>query len=309
MLAGKYRVSCTLQEDTLLPPFKGSAFRGAFAGAFKKTVCAVRRSTCQECLLRQRCLYVQTFEPLKASDSSATAPNPYLIEPPLDTESFYPAGSDFSFNLLLLGNANSYLPYYILSLERMGQFGVGKKAEGKGPGRFGLDDVRMNGRSIYDPQSQQLLENPQPQSLTPEKPQYTESGSLTVRFLTPLRVKERNSLIDEVPFYVLIKAVLRRISTLFAEYGEQEPDLDYPGLVNRAKEVPVVDSQLYWRDFRRYSNRQESAMRLGGVVGSVTYSGSIGTYLPLLELARFLHIGKQTTFGLGLMEYEWQGEN
>jgi CRISPR/Cas system endoribonuclease Cas6 (RAMP superfamily) len=47
-------------------------------------------------------------------------------------------------------------------------------------------------------------------------------------------------------------------------------------------------------------------MLLGGLVGSATYAGVSGEYLPLLDLAKVLHIGKQTTFGLGLIDFEWK---
>lgn len=306
MRAATYTVHCTFQEDAHLPPYKGSTLRGSFARAFLKTVCAVRQSQCSDCLLHQRCLYVATFEPRKASDSSATAPQPYLIEPPLDRATEYPVGSSLEFNLILFGEANDYLPYHILALERMGEQGVGKKAEGKGPARFHVTDIRRDGRRIYDPQQQRILTADEPRSLSPSLPEEAESGTLTLRCLTPLRVKHQNHLTDELPFFVLIKAILRRISTLFAEYGGGEPDLDYPGLVRRAREIPMVESDLIWRDFRRYSNRQDRPLRLGGLVGRATYSGAIGDYLPLLDLARTLHVGKQASFGLGRIDYDWE---
>jgi CRISPR/Cas system endoribonuclease Cas6 (RAMP superfamily) len=47
-------------------------------------------------------------------------------------------------------------------------------------------------------------------------------------------------------------------------------------------------------------------MLLGGMLGQITYHGKIGTYLPLLEIARQVHIGKQTSFGLGQIDYAWR---
>jgi CRISPR/Cas system endoribonuclease Cas6 (RAMP superfamily) len=40
-------------------------------------------------------------------------------------------------------------------------------------------------------------------------------------------------------------------------------------------------------------------MRLGGIVGSITYRGDFGKYLPLLRLGEHIHVGKAATFGLG----------
>jgi hypothetical protein len=306
MLFGKYRFRTVLEEDTRLPVFKGSAFRGAFGLAFRKVTCAVRQKDCQGCILFERCLYARTFEAKRSGQSGATAPNPYLFEPPRTEETRFAADSKFDFDLALFGTNTEYLPYYILALERMGELGVGKSADGKGHGRFRVRDVLMHGRSIYDPREQKLSADVQPERLAAETANPSKPGELTVSLETPLRIKHQNRLTDDLPFYVLIKAVLRRISSLFSHYGEGEPDLDFPGLVNRAKEVKMTASDLRWKEQKRYSGRQGSVMLFGGLVGSATYSGDISEYLPLLDLARKLHVGKQATFGLGLIDYEWR---
>jgi hypothetical protein len=48
----------------VLPPYKGSIFRGAFGATFhSRTVCPSRHNQCAGCLLRTRCLYVALFDP------------------------------------------------------------------------------------------------------------------------------------------------------------------------------------------------------------------------------------------------------
>jgi hypothetical protein len=46
-------------------------------------------------------------------------------------------------------------------------------------------------------------------------------------------------------------------------------------------------------------------MLLGGLVGTTTYSGDIAGYVPLVQAASKLNIGKQTAFGLGNFSWEW----
>ncbi len=48
-------------------------------------------------------------------------------------------------------------------------------------------------------------------------------------------------------------------------------------------------------------------MFMGGIIGSVTYAGDLGKYLPLFEIASKVHIGKQTTFGMGRIGWERKG--
>ena len=40
-------------------------------------------------------------------------------------------------------------------------------------------------------------------------------------------------------------------------------------------------------------------MNLGGLTGAVTYKGPLDEFLPLIEFSEMVHIGKQTSFGLG----------
>jgi hypothetical protein len=121
---------------------------------------------------------------------------------------------------------------------------------------------------------------------------------------TPLRLKYRSRLEPDLPFHVLIRAGLRRLSSLLTYHGSGEPQLDYKGLVHRAMDVQVMESSIRWFDWRRYSNRQEQAMFMGGMVGEVTYADVPSEYLPILSFCQEVHLGKQTTFGLGKITVE-----
>ncbi len=87
-------------------------------------------------------------------------------------------------------------------------------------------------------------------------------------------------------------------------YGEGEPLLDYPGLVKKAQTITTADKNLAWYDWQRYSFRQDKKMLMGGMTGSVTYEGKISEYLPLIDFCEQVHLGKQTTFGLGKIKAE-----
>jgi CRISPR/Cas system endoribonuclease Cas6 (RAMP superfamily) len=66
--------------------------------------------------------------------------------------------------------------------------------------------------------------------------------------------------------------------------------------------VETEESTLQWFDWKRYSNRQEMEMLMGGLVGGISYTGALTEFCPLLRLGEVVHVGKQTTFGLGKIE-------
>jgi hypothetical protein len=114
MRYGRYRFVVILQDDALLPEYKGSTFRGIFGHALKKVVCALKRQVCEGCILREKCVYALVFEtppkcmedpPPDAGSPSENAttggglrkriaapPHPYVIEPPDDTRTLYRKG-------------------------------------------------------------------------------------------------------------------------------------------------------------------------------------------------------------------------
>ena len=45
-------------------------------------------------------------------------------------------------------------------------------------------------------------------------------------------------------------------------------------------------------------------MLMGGMIGAVTYTGDVTEFLPLIRFCEKVHIGKQTTFGLGKFSFK-----
>ena len=85
----------------------------------------------------------------------------------------------------------------------------------------------------------------------------SETHTFTLTLMTPMRLKFKNRLKADLPFHVLVRAMLRRVSSLLEYYDGGEPQLDYRGLVKRAEDVKIISSDLRWFDWRRYSFRQD----------------------------------------------------
>lgn len=296
MKIGSYQFITRFTTSAILPEYKGSTLRGAFGRALKKCACALRRQECATCMLAPSCCHTFIFE-------GQTLPNvqgrqhPYVIQPDDDPRREYLPGDTLSFNFLLFGRANDYLPHVIYAVQEMGKDGLGKNTPEQG--RYRLEKVtRDNHRTIFE--NSVLHKAEELPELALHQVADQQAKEITVVCHTPLRLKYNNQLQDGLPFHVLIRTALRRISSLEAAYGHGEPALDYRGLVAEAARVEQKVADCRWTDIQRYSSRQKTAMQFGGITGRVVYHGdNLSPFLPLLRYCEKAHLGKQTTFGLG----------
>ncbi len=133
----------------------------------------------------------------------------------------------------------------------------------------------------------------------------SRGSTLRMRFLTPTRVTWQGDLVTRPVFHVLFRSALRRLSSLAYFHHGFELDVDFAGLARLAEEVELVEDRTYWVDWERYSSRQGERMRLGGFVGEATFMARENTWsrlLPFVFLAPLVHLGKNTTFGLGRVQ-------
>jgi CRISPR/Cas system endoribonuclease Cas6 (RAMP superfamily) len=98
--------------------------------------------------------------------------------------------------------------------------------------------------------------------------------------------------------------LLGRISSLSYFHCGQPLQADFRGLIDRAAQVQLVNSQTRWEDWSRFSGRQHQRIELGGLIGRATYRGPLAEYLPLLALGELVHVGKGTVFGNGQYQIE-----
>jgi hypothetical protein len=303
MRFGNYQFICRFESEGLLPGYKGSTFRGVFGHALKKVVCALRLQECSACILNAQCLYAQVFEtPDTQNSRTLPPPHPFVIEPPLSRQELYPPGSAFEFGLLLFGAVNEKIPYFIYAFDQVGKTGIGKRINGQA-GTFHLIQVLYKDQVIYSDQDQ-TLRLPDRADELELSPVFGKTDRIALSFETPLRFKYENRFVNQLPFHVLVRAMLRRAAILLEAFGPGKPDLDYKGLVERANRVRIVESTLRWFDWKRYSNRQDQSMQMGGLVGRIAYEGDLTEYLPLIHFCKQVHLGKQTAFGLGKFEVE-----
>jgi hypothetical protein len=303
------RLTLEAKEPLFLPPYKGSTLRGGFGASFRKVSCVMTQQDCQTCQLNQQCAYAYIFETPRLNDIALSHqadnfPHPFIIEPPLSQQTRFHTGEQFEFRLVLIGKAIDYLPYFLLCFFQLGFMGIGR-----GRGKFELKSVDsfedlalQTTRQLYDGATQKIIGTPTTFSLDDffAIAPLTQFNAITVDFKTPTRITQNNKLIMELPFDLFMRNLLRRVSLLGRIHCGSDWDLPYKAILDQAaNQVRLVDSHTTWYDWERYSNRQQTRMKMGGIIGALTYEGELEPFLPLITLGQFTHIGKNTTFGLG----------
>lgn len=302
-----YRFTLKATTAIRLPPYKGSAFRGGFGHALKRTLCVMREQICTSCLLPTQCFYPYVFETkveVHAPDREGeeTIPRPFILVPPLEDYQLYQPGALLTCDLVLVGDTTAYLPHFIYAMMELGRLGIGS-----GRGQYTVTQVQAlrphaPAFEVYAGQERTLQEPGPPITGTelalPWRGQTPKR--LTIAFLTPTRLKYEGRLLKDGPaFHAILRRLLDRLAALSLYYHNIPLALDMREWKRRAERIRLVESHVTPYDWERYSNRQQTRMKLGGVLGTVTYEGELAPFLPFLAVGEWLHVGKGATFGLG----------
>lgn len=287
-----------------LPYYKGSTFRGGFGNTFRRVVCALKRLDCTDCMLRSKCIYAYVFETFPNGDAElmhmnrySKIPHPFIIEPPEDKKKTFKPGETILFKLILIGRATDYLPYFIYTFDELGKTGIGK-----GRGKFKLVDAHNEKGMIYDSEDKVIKAFDSKRLNIQEEFVFegNEETLLTLNFMTPVRISYKRSLTVDLAFHVLIRNLMRRIVLLYYFHCEKRvPRHDYKGIIKEAENITIENNFLRWWDWERYSSRQDTRMKMGGLIGEITYRGNIQPFMPFLKAGEIFHVGKGTSFGLG----------
>ena len=299
---GKYRFSFKALDNLLLPDYSGSSWRGIFGHQLKKSVCVTHEKQCKNCLLWRNCVYTYLFETPPAADAKMmkkypAVPHPYIIQPDPQQSCRVNKGESLFIDISLVATANQYLPYIIHAFKQAGKKGIGRQR-----GTFYLESVAQFQQNKY----LTIYQHPQgklnAQTVATLSPPALPKNNIILNFITPYRVRSQNKYITPKRFslYHLVSPLLRRLSSLHYFHNHTDLALDYSYLSKYAKTIYPIQQQLRWKDWQRYSSRQEKLIKMGGLIGSIELSPeSVQNIWEYLYIGQFINIGKGTVMGLG----------
>jgi CRISPR/Cas system endoribonuclease Cas6 (RAMP superfamily) len=293
-----YRFLFWVDEQPRLPAYPGSAWRGAFGHALKKTVCVVRSTPCNQCILKNACAYSYVFEtppPMNAEKMRkyTAAPHPFVLQFPKTASA---SDSTYTLDVILFGHGQRYFPYIVHALQTAGLDGIGGHQQ-----VFRLQKIdEINGPEP----NETIYHNGELKPLTdavlpplPTMPQHIE-----ITFHTPLRIKQDNKNVAtrQFNFGVFFGTLLRRLSMISYFHTDSPLETDFAALTTKARTVDFASQQLKWYDWTRYSSRQQTEMNMGGLIGTVHLDmQGLEEFWPYLWLGQWTHVGKGTSMGMG----------
>lgn len=299
--------------------YLGSAWRGAFGHALRKTVCVTRLPACDPCLLLRSCPYPFLFESRTPPGAAKLTryprtPGPFVLDPAdprFDSEA---ENGALNLGVTLFGSANDHLPYVVHALDSAGRHGLTARRvtlelrdvqvesrggeAGFGAGGGGADADRRGWTTIFEPGGPL---SPVP-ARSPPPPPAAPPPVVRVRLLSPLRIKRRERFVGaaDFDFRAFMSALLRRVSMLTYFFSDTPLETDFAGLLRAAESVPVARPELRWREWTRHSSRQNANLQMGGLVGRFELAAPrIEPFWPLLWLGQWTHAGKGGSMGLG----------
>jgi hypothetical protein len=295
--AMRYQLRFVVDKPIRLPEFAGSALRGAFGHALRRLACVTRQRHCPSCPLYRTCPYPAVFETPPPQDSKrvfSQIPNPFVVEPPSWGPRILREGDELRFSLVLIGQALQQLPLVVLALERALAGGIGPA---EGTAQLVTVHAESEDEPIYEAPSGQLRSHGR---LLPPPPSAAAVETVTLAFDTPLRIQREGHVLGvrKLSPADLLTTLVRRVA-LLCEFHLGTPLVADFTALKRAAAAIEGEKDLEWRDWTRYSARQDQAMTLGGAVGTWTLHGDLAPFLPFLHLGQWLHVGKNASFGLG----------
>lgn len=279
--------------------FLEALIRGALGYKLRDLICINKKlKNCHECLIKKTCAFALTFY-AESDNNERTIETPSL-PPPVNFFVYKKgAGMNQFVEITLFKPMFNFFNHIAFALIELGKEGISKNRI-----RFQVNSIvdTSNGNIIFDGNS---LNVPEEEKFDLNEKQIISDNKkeLTIQFLTPLRLIRNNKPVYNIPFYEIIKSSLIRYSVLSENYGDSTTVNNAKCIIDMAKEVEMISSELQWKKHERYSTKQEQIISFGGVTGTVKYHGNVENFHTILHFGSLFGIGKNTSFGCGRFSF------
>ena len=267
--------------EALLPLVSGQG--SSFESALLRTCCRGSWSDCAECLQRDDC---QAYMLL----ARTLSPDPDLVKrhqkPGLPYLFSLPAASAPSVCLTLLGPSIDALALFINTLSILTGGNVRSHVYA-----FDHQAQLLQLQFQADGQCSNLPLLSLAELYEQQRSQFVGCRSVEVIFQTPLRLRHHGRELQHLQPVVLIRGLLRRLSSLSAYYGTAGNTDYFSSLAARADQVRSVE-------------HHPAEVHQRGICGRYRLQGPFEEFGPYLALGSLLNLGKGAAYGMGRFTVE-----
>ena len=261
------------QGPPAAPGLETNFLRGALGAALRRTGCAPDCVSAERCPLGGRCVYAQFFDPIWSGGPSGyrQAPRPFVLRwaaPPQE-------GGSFTLSLFLF-EVNPPLAILERAVALVAERWDGAKLATVR--RLPVQRLPIDGKN--------------------------SQGDLRLLFRTPTELKVQKEILVQPEFLPLITRLAERVWTLGCRYQDWPPPANLGDWLSSGSDVELKDWSWVRSSGERRSARSGATHSLGGFTGWAEYAGPVGKYLPLLEIASWTGVGRQTVWGKGEVAVE-----
>ncbi len=319
-------------ESTDVAAYKGDMLRRALLWWLNAYWCPLPTRCREGCCQPDTCMFGKLCEPVVDPAWPAdilrlignSPPPAYALWDLQDRRKRFEAGMPWGFELVLIGpTALRQIPAIAAAVQDGAEQGMGReKLRSRIYGVSAIREDPLAGASAY------ILAEEKPQGdgirltwngfslddIRTDPAVISTTGadrgapirSLRLRFLGPVKIKERGDWVREPRFGPIAEAVVRRLRILSVVHGGGEwPREEYGPLLDLADGVRLDHHETAWVGYDRFS-QSSGKYDVDGFVGQAWYSSDadLRPLLPVLRLGQWLHIGKQYVLGCGRYNVE-----
>ena len=251
------------------PFFMGSQLRGAFGYGLKKVVCINPSFKCDGCFATENCIYYDFYE-------RKNIYHKYRFDFRLNQDTY-------KYNLYLFNEATKELPYILSAIHQtITKFGFGVERK-----TYDFFTIKVNDKLVYDGENFNIPENNVMEFINDDY-----KDDFILKIITPIRMKKDSKLAVDIDLEDIIRSIYHK------ELGLSSLDIKKLPFEVKAE----IKKQLKWQKLSRYSNRQNTKMKIDGVIGEMRIKNIDEKSYRYLKLGEIIGVGKLTTFGLGKIE-------
>jgi hypothetical protein len=312
-------------EPATVPAYKGDLLRMALLWWLSEYWCPLPDRCRHGCRQPEVCLFGRLCEPPVDPAWSQpmrrlmgdTPPPAYALWDLQDRRRELPAGVPWAFELTLVGElALRQLPAVVAAVQQGAEQGMGRvRLRSRvrqvmalaGP-EAGGTDLCLAAQQAHGEGTVLVWQSFRLQEVVVSYRQAEEWAgacsrplrALSLRYLSPIKIKERGQWVETPHFGPVLKAVVRRLRLLSQVHGAGEwPHAEWGPLLDRAETVRLEHDETFWTGYTRRS-KASGEQEVEGFVGQAWYAGpDLAPLLPVLWLGQWLQIGKGYVLGNG----------